>query len=68
MGLNTDGSPLPLPCLSKVHLTPLDPRVRGLVQLMPLARRCGGMVTPTLEQVVPGMLAQVRLAALWVKC
>jgi hypothetical protein len=37
------------------------------VQLTPLAQRRGELVSPASEEVVPGMLVQVRLAALWVK-
>jgi hypothetical protein len=38
------------------------------VQLTPFAQRCGGMVSPTTEEVVSGMSVQVRLAVLHMKC
>jgi hypothetical protein len=58
--------PRPPSCLSKERPIPPDPRVGGLVQLVPLAQWRGGPMFPTPEAVASDESVWVRVAALQV--
>jgi hypothetical protein len=53
--------PRPPLCLSRERLAPPDPWVGGPIQLTSLAQQSGELMSPTLEEVMPGMLVQAPL-------